>query len=94
MIELIAYVGGILLAVSSAPQVYECYKKKSVAGLSLPMIILILCGLLCNMIYGLCTHQPSLYLPLIISLFWNIIIAWMFLQYPSSNRDIDLNQLP
>ena len=82
MIELIGHLGALLLAFSSAPQLYKTFVTKEISGLSLPMLLLWAFGCLFMGIYVLYTTQQA---PLLINyslnttlVFLNIVLYFLY----------------
>lgn len=80
MISILAYVGGGILAISSLPQVLQCYKNKSTKGLSMTTIFACIAGLIFNIVYAIATSQPGMYIPMGLSLALNACLVLIHLQ--------------
>lgn len=76
--DVIGYLGGIFIMVSFVPQVIKSYRTKSVADLSLWMIISTLIGTIFWIIYGFLINSKPVLVMNIIFLF--IVLFQFFLK--------------
>ena len=59
-IEIIGFVAAFLTTAAFLPQVFKTWKTKDVKGLSLPMLLMFIVGILDWLVYGLLKDSPSL----------------------------------
>ena len=86
LIEIIGWIGVILLTLCGIPQVYTTYKTKETLGLSLWMLIFWLVGEALTGLYVVLTIRKS---PLLFNQFCNIIIVssiiYLYFKYKKKN---------
>jgi uncharacterized protein with PQ loop repeat len=85
IIELLGWLGGILLSLCAIPQVYKTYKEKNAKGLAWGMLYLWFLGEGCTLVYILFTNiEVGIYQwPLIINYVINLFLV-LFLLYAKS----------
>ena len=91
VLQILSYVGGAILALSALPQVIKTYKNRSTNGVAIVMIWACVIGLGLNITYSIGTKQPSLYIPMALSIFLNVtllIMHYIFMCFPQPDRDI------
>jgi len=87
--DLIGYLGGIFIMISFIPQVIKSYKTKSVADLSINMIIATLIGTIFWVIYGfIIISMPVIIMNMI---FGVIVICQLCLKIKYEKRIIKHN---
>ncbi|WP_431156794.1 SemiSWEET family sugar transporter [Winogradskyella poriferorum] len=80
-IEIIGMCAAVLTTAAYLPQVYKTYKTKDVSGLSLPMVLMLLVGVILWFIYGLILKRPSLILANGITLVSAVLLVSFILKY-------------
>ena len=59
-IEIIGFIAAFLSTAAFLPQVYKTWRTKDVSGLSLPMLILFIVGIVLWFVYALFINSPSM----------------------------------
>lgn len=59
-IEIIGFIAAFLTTTAFLPQVYKTWKTKDVSGLSLPMLLMFITGIILWLVYGFYMNSPSM----------------------------------
>lgn len=89
-IDILAFIGGILLSLCLVPQIYKTYKTKDVENLSIYWQILYIIGLSMSMVYMFVNKLYPILIPNLIELFFIILLTVMKIIYDKkSNKKKD-----
>ena len=90
LFDVIAYIGGCILAFQMIPQIYKIIKYKSAKDISYVFLFLNMIGLLCMCTYGIHNNDKPLYITTSFSLVNTFIILIVKLYY--DNRELEFNK--
>lgn len=78
MVEIIGWVGGILLSVCAIPQAFICFLTKSGRGINIPFLMMWFLGEIATLVYVLHTSKSA---PLILNYLVNLLALSVILYY-------------
>lgn len=81
MTQILGLLAGALTTVSFIPQVLQVLKSKNTKGISLPMYIIFVSGVLLWLIYGLLIQEPPVYIANAITFVLSLTILMMKIKY-------------
>ncbi len=81
MTQIIGLLAGALTTISFIPQVLQTLKTRNTKGISLPMYMLFVTGILLWLIYGLLIQEPPVYIANAITFVLALTILMMKIKY-------------
>lgn len=79
--ELIGYLAGICITLTSLPQAIQTFKTKNVEGLSASTFLIFNVGLVCWIVYGAHLHSMPMMIFNSLSLCFSIPVLFMIIKY-------------
>lgn len=81
MVTLLGLLAGALTTISFIPQVMQTLKTKNTKGISLPMYMIFVSGIMLWLIYGLLIQEPPVYIANAITFVLSLSILMMKIKY-------------
>lgn len=80
-ITILGLVAGACTTIAFLPQVVKTWQTKSAKDVSYSMLITFSVGVFLWLVYGICLHALPIILTNALTLFLNLIILWLKIQY-------------
>lgn len=81
MIQVLGLIAGAFTTISFVPQVMQILKTRNTKGISLPMYMIFISGILLWLIYGLLIQEPPVYIANAITFVLSLSILMMKIKY-------------
>ena len=86
LVDVIGYVGGIILSICLAPQIYTIIKTKEVDNISYLWQFMYIIGIISHLFYGVYYNLLPIYIPSIIELCLIFFLLFLKVRYQKKNN--------